>query len=234
MIDLVISDRLTKIAGLVSKNKTVADIGTDHGYLPIYMVKNKMAEEVIACDMRKKPLEKARQNAKEMGVLHKIDFRISDGLDALAPGEADSIIICGMGGFAIKKILDRALNEGKMPVGTDCVLSPHTDRESLSRFLFEKGFKIEEEYLLHEKAAYYILWKCTYDGIERKASASVHAYGDGLIKKRDEALKSYLIREEELLLRVLEKLEFLPPEKVSERIGEVKERLRLNYSVRWF
>ena len=234
MTEFNISDRLEKIAGLITKNKTVADIGTDHGYLPIYLVKEKKAGKVIACDLREKPLERAKQNALEFGVDSLIDFRISDGLEALDSREADTLIICGMGGHAVRKILTKGLECGKISCGTDCVLSPHTDRESLSRFLYENGFRIDDEILLHEKAAYYILWKCTFDGIKRAASTEAHAYGALLIQNRDEALKSYLQREEELLLRIIKKLKALPEGKKNKRLSEVMERLKMNKSVRWF
>ena len=234
MTDFNMSDRLKIIAGLITKNKTVADIGTDHGYLPIYLAKEGLAEKIIACDLRQKPLERGKKNAVDLMCAGKIDFRLSDGLEALGSGEADTVVICGMGGFAIQKILVKALETGKIPAETDFVLSPHTDRESLSRFLFETGFYIQEEILLHEKAAYYILWKCTFDGEKRSSDDMIHAYGGLLLRRKDEALKSYLIREEELLLRVLRKLETIPPEKAVKRISEVKGRLNLNKAARWF
>ena len=234
MTDISISDRLERIASLITKKGSVADIGTDHGYLPIYLVKTGKAGKVIACDLRKKPLDKAKRNAEAANVSEFIDFRLSDGLDELGKGEAETLIICGMGGFAIRKILNRGLDLGKILKGTECVLSPHTDRESLSRFLYDKGFRIDEEILLHEKAAYYILWKCTYDGIRRDTSPAAHAYGALLLRKKEPELKSYLFREEELLLRILKKLETLPPEKVVKRKEDIKERLSLNASVRWF
>ena len=234
MTDLFISDRLGQIASLITKNGSVADIGTDHGYLPIYLVKTGKAQKVIACDLRNKPLEKAVKNASDANVSDRIDFRLSDGLEALEAGEAETLVICGMGGFAIQKILKKGLDLGKILKGTDCVLSPHTDRESLSLFLYENGFKIDKEILLHEKAAYYILWKCTFDGVRREGSPADHAYGSLLLERKEPELKSYLLREEELLLRVLRELEVLPPERAGKRIEEIKSRLELNRSVRWF
>lgn len=234
MTDILISDRLEKIASLITNNASVADIGTDHGYLPIYLVKTGRAKRVIACDLRKKPLEKAIKNAAEAGVSDMIDFRLSDGLEALEPGEAKTLVICGMGGFAIQKILIKGFESGKIPAGTDFVLSPHTDRESLSRFLYENGFKLDEEILLHEKAAYYILWKCSFDGVRRVVSAADHAYGAILLERKEQELKSYLLREEALLLRVLTELEEMPPERVGKKIEEIQGRLELNRSVRWF
>ena len=234
MTDILISDRLEKIASLITKRASVADIGTDHGYLPIYLVKTGKADRVIACDLRKKPLEKAVKNAEGANVSDCIDFRLSDGLEALEAGEAETLVICGMGGFAIQKILKNGLDSGRIPVGTDCVLSPHTDRESLSRFLYEKGFKIDEEILLHEKAAYYILWKCTFDGAGREGSPADHAYGALLLESKEPELKSYLLREEELLSGVLLELKDLPPDRVGKRIEEIQDRLELNRSVRWF
>ena len=234
MIEFNVSDRLKKIAALITVGNRVADIGTDHGYLPIYLVKENISLRVIAADLREKPLERAKKNARDFNVSEKIDFRFSDGFDKINAGEVDTAVICGMGGFAIIKILERALSENKVNNGFECVLSPHTDREQLSGFLYKKGFRITDEIMLHEKKAYYILWRCVYDGFPRTCDRATTAYGELLIERKDPALKEFLIREEELLRRVEKRLTESGSGNGGERLAQVRERLKLNYSVRWF
>lgn len=90
-------------ASLVKKNGVVADIGTDHGYLPIYLISAGISSKVIAMDVREKPLERAAMHIKEADLSEKIEVRLSDGLDKLEEKEADTITICGMGGRLIKR-----------------------------------------------------------------------------------------------------------------------------------
>lgn len=97
MEELNLSDRLRLIAGLIKKGSKVADIGTDHGYLPIFLVKSGITDRVIAMDVRKGPLKKAEDNTRAFCVSDQIELRLSDGLAALEKGEADTVTISGMG-----------------------------------------------------------------------------------------------------------------------------------------
>ena len=101
-----LSKRLYAVAGLVTEGASVADIGTDHGYVPIYLVKNKIASKVIAMDINKGPLERARMHIIGHGLKGQIETRLSDGLKNLEPGEVDAFIAAGMGGGLVIKILE--------------------------------------------------------------------------------------------------------------------------------
>ena len=106
-----LSKRLYAVAGLVTEGASVADIGTDHGYVPIYLVKNKIASKVIAMDINKGPLERARMHIIGHGLKGQIETRLSDGLKMVNPGEVDAMIAAGMGGALVIKILEDSKGE---------------------------------------------------------------------------------------------------------------------------
>ena len=92
---------------MVRKGVVAADIGTDHAYLPSYLVLNGICPRAIACDLRRGPLENAAETLERMGAADRITLRLSDGLDELSAGEADDIIMAGMGGTLISRLLER-------------------------------------------------------------------------------------------------------------------------------
>lgn len=101
-----ISERLRTAAGLIGEGERLADVGTDHGYVPIYLVERKHIPSAIAMDIRTGPLERAREHIRMYGMEDYIQTRLSDGVAALKPGEADTILIAGMGGGLVKHILE--------------------------------------------------------------------------------------------------------------------------------
>ena len=101
-----ISHRLERVASNVTCGGVVADIGCDHGFTSIYLIENKMADHVIAMDINKGPLERAKDHVREYNMENDIELRLSDGAKELVPGEADTLLISGMGGMLITKILN--------------------------------------------------------------------------------------------------------------------------------
>ena len=101
-----ISKRLLCCAGFVEPGARVADIGTDHGYLGIYLLKNGIARQVTACDLRPLPLRNAQENAERFGVGAQMEFLLSDGLERVAPDRIDTVVCAGMGGDLIVRILE--------------------------------------------------------------------------------------------------------------------------------
>ena len=96
-----ISKRLRLCAQLVPEGARVADIGTDHGYLGLYLLQNGRAAHVLAADHRPQPLHTAKLHAAKVGFAGQIEFRLSDGLAGIGPDEADTIVCAGMGGDLI-------------------------------------------------------------------------------------------------------------------------------------
>lgn len=140
---LLISKRLLCCASMIQPGSRVADIGTDHGYLGIYLLQSGAARHVIACDLRKDPLENARRNAKLFGVDGEMELRLSDGLEKILPDEVDTVVMAGMGGDLIQKILSQC--PWRKREGLQFILQPQSAGNVLRRWLCEDGFEIQRE-----------------------------------------------------------------------------------------
>ena len=152
-----ISKRLVTIADLVTPGYRASDIGTDHGYVPIYLLRNHICDYVIAADISSGSLEKASQNIQRAGLSESIECRLSDGLSEIRPGEVDSIIISGMGGILIDRILRAGLNV--VMAAKELILSPHRNPELITDFAEEYGFAIVYDEVLFDKKKYYHIFK---------------------------------------------------------------------------
>ena len=143
-IEKNLSPRLKMIASLVPSSQTVCDIGTDHGYIAIYLAKKGLAKKIIAADIKKGPLLQAEKNIALFDVSEKIETRLSDGFSAVLPGEADTCIIAGMGGETIASILTKEKG------CENFVLQMQTGHAHLRSYLCENGFVIKKEALCKE------------------------------------------------------------------------------------
>ncbi len=152
MIDkeLRLQPRLQCLADCVPQGTRLADVGTDHGYLPVWLLQNGRIASAIASDINAEPLEHARRTAAEYGVT--LDLRLCPGLDAVAPNEADTVAIAGMGGETIIAILQAAGWDWR---GKTLLLQPMTKAELLRRYLTEHGFRIASERLVLDKGTIY-------------------------------------------------------------------------------
>ena len=148
-----LSIRLQTIANFVKRGKIVADIGTDHAYIPIYLVEHKIIKKAFALDINKGPLEKANENIKLFGFEEIIITRLSNGLDKLKANEVDTIIISGMGGELIIDILER--KKEFFTSDKTFILSPHTKLELVRRYLIKNGFYISREDMCIDEGKYY-------------------------------------------------------------------------------
>ena len=144
----MLTERLAAIANEIEKGESVADIGTDHGYLPMYLTKEEISPKVIMADISKGSLNKARRNCRELMPEVKFDFRNGNGLRVIKKGEVDVIVIAGMGGNLICDILGRDL--GKAKSCKKLILQPRTAQGRLRAWLVRKGFDIVNEQLVRE------------------------------------------------------------------------------------
>ena len=156
-----LSKRLKLIASLVPNGARVCDIGTDHGYLSIELIKSGVAASVIATDINEKPLNRAKSNAEKSGF--QIDLRLCDGLVGISPSEVDTVIIAGMGGEVISGIIERGEKVAKSV--SLLLLQPTTSPEALREFLFKNGYEILREEPLLENEKLYSVMVCRYSGI---------------------------------------------------------------------
>lgn len=184
-----ISNRLIEVSKCVTPGYRVADIGTDHGYVPIYLMDNKLASYVIAMDVNKGPLERAEINIRENGYEDVIETRLSNGFEKLNVGETDIAVIAGMGGELIKKILI----EGKEVVDSlnELVLSPHSDIDAVRKYLHEIGFRINYEKMLIDEEKFYTILK-VQKGKDKDYSEVEYKYGAILLDNKDLILKEFL------------------------------------------
>ena len=164
---LQLQPRLQCIASLVPKGARLADIGTDHGYLPVYLLQEGTIGHAIASDINALPLAHARATAAEYGVTEKLDFRLCPGLAKLRPEECDTVAIAGMGGETILGILEAApwTRDGAHTL----ILQPQTKVDLLRRWLCESGYRFLEEKLVRDKEQLYVVFRVT-GGDQRRVS----------------------------------------------------------------
>lgn len=152
MGELELTPRLRQAAQWVPQGVRLADIGTDHGHLPIWLMLHGRIQSAIAADLRPGPLSRARENARRFAVTG-IDFRLCDGLSAMGAEECDAVVIAGMGGENIAAILAAApwTADGRHTL----VLQPQSRPEVLRRFLMEHGYAITREALVEDRGHLY-------------------------------------------------------------------------------
>ena len=198
-----LSDRLMAVATFVTPGENIVDIGTDHGYVPIYLIKKEIFKHAIAMDINKGPILRANEHILEEGLEDYIETRISDGFEKINPGEAECAIIAGMGGELITKIL----KNGKNVVNTlnEMILSPHSEIFLVRKYLHENGFKIIDEKMLIDEDKFYTIIKAVH-GNDKIYSEEEYKYGAILIEKKDEILKKYLLRELKKIDKINENL----------------------------
>jgi tRNA (adenine22-N1)-methyltransferase len=167
---MILPNRLSLISSMVKKGAVVADIGTDHAHLPVYLVQNGICPAALACDVKEAPLEKGRQNIAFNHLQDKIEVRLSDGLNNIDEGEADTFVIAGMGADVIIHILS-SCSYCKNPHYT-FIIQPMSKYYILIKWLYENGFDI-------------VLHKCTAEG-KRKYTVMKVVY-TGIVKSFQEA-----------------------------------------------
>lgn len=187
-----ISLRLSLIASLVPCGARVCDIGTDHGYLAIELIRSGKAKSVIAADIGEKPLNNAAKNitaAKVQG----ISLRLCDGFSGISAEEFDLAVIAGMGGEVISAILENGLKHIDFNDKT-LLLCPTTSPEALRKFLFKNGFSVSEEYPVLENRKLYSVIKAVWSGTD--SAVQEYEYFVGKISPKDETGLLYIKKQQ--------------------------------------
>lgn len=218
-----LSKRLLAIASEVPENVSVADVGCDHAYTSIYLAEHKKLKHIIAMDVRTGPLKKAKENIKASGLEAIIETRLSDGLQGVVPGEINAVVVSGMGGALIQKIL----TEGKSVVESVdyLVLQPQTEKAELRRYLHSIGMKIEKEVMLIEDGKYYNIITAVR-GKDLIYSEEEYEFGHYLLSSKDAVLYEFLQIELEKVQKILLNLEHFR-EKNETRIYQLEVKRRL-------
>lgn len=202
--------RLQLIADLVSNSKGIlADVGTDHGLIPIYLAKRFPGREIYGLDVRERPLLRAAANAASYGVRGQIHFLQSDGLAACQGKKLTTLIITGMGGILMDAILQNGAN--CLTEKTELILSPHADRHLVRRCLHRLGYRIRQEHYLKEAGKYYAVIYADW-GQDEPYSESEYYFGKAEKTKDTEILRELRQLELQELKLIWQSLKDAPPE----------------------
>lgn len=228
-----ISNRLMTAAALVTQGYTLADVGTDHGYIPIYLLQQKKIPAAIAMDINEGPLERAKEHIALYGLQAYIQTRLSDGVAALKPGEVEAVLIAGMGGGLVMHILKNG--EKVCQSAKELILQPQSEIEHVREFLREKGYTILAEDMVYEDGKFYPMMKVQYQGENENAQKASEVlklsdlYGGLLLQNRHPVLKTFLEKEKLIYTGIKENLEKQPEsEKIRTRLAEVEDILHYN------
>lgn len=218
-----LSKRLKMVADMVRCGSRIADIGTDHGYLPAHLTRSGKCPCGIAADLRKGPLENARETLQIYRVEDKVQLRLSDGLDSVLPDECDDIVFAGMGGTLIAELLERTgwVKDKSKRI----IVQPMTHSEDVRRFFVNNGFKIIREDACRDDRNYIAIC-AEYSGEKEEKNELYHYIGchpiEGneaslnyakkqifRLRKRAEALEAANIQSEEkdTLFKILKQVE---------------------------
>lgn len=231
-----LSERLERVVSFVRPCASAADIGTDHALVPVELVRRGIVKKALAMDVRPGPLSRAKEQISRAGLSDQIEPRLSDGLAALKPQEAETVIIAGMGG----ELIIRILTEGRHMWDSvaQWVLSPHSEVFKVRGWLLENGFSIEKEDMVCEDGKYYVLMdvRRAGSGIESPARDAEFVrllYGDSLIRERNPVLAQYLKEEEQMLMEREASLRQSARGslRAAERLKETETRLKWNREV---
>ena len=215
-----LSQRLSSVASMVTAGNCLADVGTDHGYVPIYLYERNIIPRAIAMDVNKGPLERARLHIAEFGFENAIETRLSDGMAALKPGEVDSVTIAGMGGPLIIRILS-AYPEVTASL-KELILQPQSEISEVRSWLYENGYEIIEEHMVYEDGKYYPMFKAVYNLEAPKLNALELKFGRLEVLKETSVLRAFVERELKNKKMILEKLCAEDTEKSKARAEEMK------------
>ncbi|MCR8744989.1 tRNA (adenine(22)-N(1))-methyltransferase [Romboutsia lituseburensis] len=216
-----LTDRLLKIASLVTKGKKVADIGTDHGYIPVYLLNKGDIDYAILADVNKGPLENAKKEIRHNGLMDKVDLRLGSGIEVLEKNEVDEIIIAGMGGILISELL-----EAKKEVAHSLdklILQPMQAQNELRKYLLNNGYEILDEVLVKEDFRLYEIIIAKYTSKNTQVEDEIfYEVGKKLIENKDPLLNEFIDKKIFMYNSIIKKIEDKTGENINKKIKESK------------
>ena len=216
-----LTDRLLKIASLVTEGKRVADIGTDHGYIPVYLLNKNKVPFAILADVNKGPLDNARKEVRHNNLLDKTDLRLGSGIEVLKKGEVDEVIIAGMGGILISELLEA--NKEVSHSVDKLILQPMQAQDELRKYLFSNGYEILNEVLVKEDFRIYEILEVKYTGNNTQVEDEIYfEVGKKLIENKDELLNEFIDKKVYKYNSIIEKLDGKSGEAVEQKREESK------------
>ncbi|GAA0718965.1 class I SAM-dependent methyltransferase [Clostridium malenominatum] len=217
-----ISIRLKTIASMIEYCTCCADIGTDHGYIPIYLIKNGVCKRAIASDINKGPIEKAIKNIGREGLSSYVECRIGGGMTTLKPGEAEVGVIAGMGGNLIKDIIEESMEVFK---ALDyIILQPVQNPEVLREYIYSKGYEILEEELCFEEGKYYEIIKVRYGNNIEEIDSIFYEVSNYLLQKKHPLVEDFIISKINKCHKILNFI-------TEDTEGAKERRIQLNHKI---
>jgi tRNA (adenine22-N1)-methyltransferase len=219
-----LSKRLQAVADLVSEGQVVADVGTDHGYIPIYLLEAGKCEKAIAMDVNNGPLLRAKEHIAEHGLTQNIQVKLSNGVKALSVGECDCVVVAGMGGALAIKIME----EGREVFNSlkEFVLQPQSELVKVRQYLWENGYCVVDEDMVLEDGKFYPMMKVQSGSSDSYTQIELR-YGRELLTKKHPVLKMFLEKEMQTKEMILKNLESESGEHIENRRKELQEELLL-------
>jgi tRNA (adenine22-N1)-methyltransferase len=182
--------RLEKIASMVEPCKSMADIGTDHAYIPIYLIKRGICSSAVASDINRGPVEKAKKNVSLENLHNKIECRLGGGLSTVKPYEVQTAVIAGMGGNLIRDIMEDDLDVFKTL--KSCILQPVQNPEVLREYIYTRGYDILQEELCIEDNKFYEIIKIRYNNKPVDVDPIYYEVSKELIDNWHPIIKEYI------------------------------------------
>ena len=224
------------VSSMVTPGSVLADIGTDHGYVPISLVQRKKIKSAIAMDVNKGPLQRAKEHIQEFQLEDYIETRLSDGVKKLEVGEVDSILIAGMGGDLVIRIITEGMEVCRS--AKELVLQPQSELGKVRKFLREKKFEIIDEDMVIEDGKYYPMMKvipvdeiALWEILPEEVIPACDEYGPFLLKNGNPSLRKYLVKQHKQLTKILKELDKQSESKaILKRKAEVQKEISLNES----
>ncbi|MBD7909770.1 MULTISPECIES: class I SAM-dependent methyltransferase [Clostridium] len=219
-----LSKRLMFIADYIDKCNSIIDVGTDHGYIPIYAVKKGLCERAIASDINKDPVKKAKLNVVLENVEDKVEVRFGGGLETVKKGEVDSVVIAGMGGNLIRDILEKDKN--KLLSYKFMILQPAQNPEVLREYLYTNGYEILAEDLCLDEGIYYELFKVKKSNSVGLTELNPIFYEISpiLLREKHKLMNSYLESKKEKYEKILRFIKD-DSESAKKRKDEISDKL---------
>ncbi len=220
-----LSLRMEQVMTMTEACTVAADVGCDHGYVAIELIRRKIAVGVIAMDVRPGPLSRAQEHIEREHLTGQIRCRLSDGLEKLEPKEVEEIIIAGMGGPLMIRILENG-RENLCQVQT-LVLQPQSEIPEVRKYLHRNGWKITKEAMVKDEGKYYTVIQAK-PGRETYERPLEYQYGVCLLRDRSGIFEEYLKQEEKQYETICKRLEQESTRKAGERLEEVRLLLKQN------